>query len=76
MRVRHASIDDVPVEGTGRLYHRPARRRPDHHPGLTEPGLSPGVVHRPGLPPCQNPPAPELLLPGGDRMVGRRSSRG
>ncbi|MFF5897691.1 DUF1348 family protein [Streptomyces argenteolus] len=39
MRVRHASINDVPIEESARLYHWPLGRRPDGHPGLSELGL-------------------------------------
>lgn len=39
MRVRHASINDVPIEESARLYHWPLGRRPDDHPGLSELGL-------------------------------------
>ena len=39
MAVRHASINDVPIEETDRLFHWPQGRRPDDHPGLTELGL-------------------------------------
>ncbi|MFD6280359.1 DUF1348 family protein [Streptomyces sp. NPDC060209] len=35
MRVRHASINDVPIEESDRRLHWPLGRRPDHHPGLT-----------------------------------------
>ena len=39
MRVRHASINDLPIAETERLYSWPRGRRPDDHPGLTELGL-------------------------------------
>lgn len=39
MAVRHASINDVPIADTERLFHWPQGRRPDDHPGLTELGL-------------------------------------
>ena len=39
MAVRHASINDVPIEEADRLFHWPQGRRPDDHPGLTELGL-------------------------------------
>jgi hypothetical protein len=39
MRRRHASINDLPIAGSGRLYLWAAGRRPDDHPGLTELGL-------------------------------------
>jgi nuclear transport factor 2 (NTF2) superfamily protein len=39
MRRRHASINDLPIAESQRLYGWPAGRRPDDHPGLTELGL-------------------------------------
>ena len=39
MRVRHASINDLPIAATARLFHWPVGRRPDDHPGLSELGL-------------------------------------
>ena len=39
MAVRHASINDVPIEEADRLFRWPQGRRPDDHPGLTELGL-------------------------------------
>lgn len=39
MKRRHASINDVPIEESERLFHWPIGRRPDSHPGLTELGL-------------------------------------
>lgn len=39
MTRRHASINDLPIKDTERLYHWPAGRRPDNHPGLSELGL-------------------------------------
>ena len=39
MRRRHASINDLPIAESERLYAWPAGRRPDDHPGLTELGL-------------------------------------
>ncbi|MDQ1660112.1 MAG: uncharacterized protein QOJ68_92 [Blastococcus sp.] len=39
MRRRHASINDLPIAESGRLYLWAAGRRPDDHPGLTELGL-------------------------------------
>jgi nuclear transport factor 2 (NTF2) superfamily protein len=39
MRVRHASINDLPIEESERLFRWPQGRRPDDHPGLTELGL-------------------------------------
>jgi hypothetical protein len=39
MRRRHASINDLPIAESQRLYLWPAGRRPDDHPGLTDLGL-------------------------------------
>jgi len=39
MKVRHASINDVPIKESERLFHWPIGRRPDGHPGLSELGL-------------------------------------
>ena len=39
MRVRIASINDLPISVDSRKYHWPLGRRPDAHPGLTELGL-------------------------------------
>jgi nuclear transport factor 2 (NTF2) superfamily protein len=39
MRVRHASINDLPISEETRLYRWPLGRRPDDHPGLSELGL-------------------------------------
>ena len=39
MRVRHASINDVPIKASERKYHWPLGRRPDEHAGLSELGL-------------------------------------
>ncbi|MFI9650388.1 DUF1348 family protein [Streptomyces sp. NPDC052040] len=39
MRRRHASINDLPIEESERLFHWPQGRRPDGHPGLSELGL-------------------------------------
>ena len=39
MALRHASINDMPIRETDRLYHWPLGRRPDDHPGLSELGL-------------------------------------
>jgi len=39
MRVRHASINDLPIRDEDRLYRWPLGRRPDDHPGLSELGL-------------------------------------
>ena len=39
MRVRLASINDLPIREQDRLYHWPLGRRPDDHPGLSELGL-------------------------------------
>ena len=39
MRLRIASINDVPIDETERQYHWPLGRRPDDHPGLSDMGL-------------------------------------
>ena len=39
MAVRHASINDLAIEATQRLFRWPAGRRPDDHPGLSDLGL-------------------------------------
>jgi nuclear transport factor 2 (NTF2) superfamily protein len=39
MRVRYASINDLPMTETDRKYHWPLGRRPDNHPGLSDLGL-------------------------------------
>lgn len=39
MKVRHASINDVQIKESERLFHWPIGRRPDDHPGLSELGL-------------------------------------
>ncbi|WP_439887679.1 DUF1348 family protein [Pseudomonas sp. MBLB4123] len=39
MRERHASINDLPIEESQRLFRWPQGRRPDDHPGLSELGL-------------------------------------
>jgi len=39
MRVRHASINDLPIAEGERKYHWPLGRRPDGHPGLSDLGL-------------------------------------
>ncbi len=39
MRVRHASINDRPIQDSARLYHWPLGRRPDDHPSLSDLGL-------------------------------------
>ena len=38
-KIRHASINDLPIKEQDRLFHWPLGRRPDEHPGLTELGL-------------------------------------
>jgi nuclear transport factor 2 (NTF2) superfamily protein len=35
MRIRYASINDVPIEASERKYRWPLGRRPDDHPGLS-----------------------------------------
>lgn len=39
MRLRIASINDLPIKESERKYHWPLGRRPDNHPGLSELGL-------------------------------------
>lgn len=39
MQRRFASINDLPIASTDRLFHWPLGRRPDDHPGLEELGL-------------------------------------
>jgi uncharacterized protein len=39
MRRREASINDVPIQESERLFHWPQGPRPEDHPGLTELGL-------------------------------------
>ncbi len=39
MRRRVASINDLPIQESDRLFRWPAGRRPDDHPGLEELGL-------------------------------------
>jgi nuclear transport factor 2 (NTF2) superfamily protein len=39
MQRRYASINDLPIAESDRLFHWPLGRRPDDHPGLTELGL-------------------------------------
>lgn len=39
MRLRYASINDIPIKEEERKFHWPLGRRPDEHPGLTELGL-------------------------------------
>ena len=39
MEIRHASINDLPIRESNRLYQWPLGRRPDDHPGLSELGL-------------------------------------
>jgi len=39
MTARHASINDLAITESDRLYHWPQGRRPDDHPGLSELGL-------------------------------------
>ncbi|MCZ9341086.1 DUF1348 family protein, partial [Streptomyces sp. TRM76130] len=49
MRVRHASINDLPIAEEEREYHWPLGRRPDDHPGLSDraPGGHRSVPVRP-----------------------------
>lgn len=39
MKARHASINDLAIQESERLYHWPQGRRPDDYPGLSELGL-------------------------------------
>jgi len=39
MRLRLASINDLPIMESERKYHWPLGRRPDNHPGLSDLGL-------------------------------------
>jgi len=39
MRLRYASINDLPIGEAERKFHWPAGRRPDDHPGLSALGL-------------------------------------
>ena len=39
MTARHASINDLAIKPTERLFHWPSGRRPDDHPSLTDLGL-------------------------------------
>ena len=39
MRLRIASINDLPIKESERKYHWPLGRRPDDHPGLSALGL-------------------------------------
>ena len=39
MVIRRASINDLPIAESERLFHWPLGRRPDGHPGLSELGL-------------------------------------
>lgn len=39
MKHRHASINDLPIEESQRLFHWPIGRRPDDHKGLSDLGL-------------------------------------
>lgn len=39
MKIRHSSINDIPIKESERKFHWPLGRRPDDHPGLSELGL-------------------------------------
>lgn len=39
MKVRHSSINDLPITEQQRLFHWPLGRRPDDHPSLSDLGL-------------------------------------
>ena len=38
-KIRHASINDLPIKEADRLFRWPLGRRPDDHPGLADLGL-------------------------------------
>jgi nuclear transport factor 2 (NTF2) superfamily protein len=38
MKHRHASINDLPIAASERLFHWPLGRRPDDHPSLSDLG--------------------------------------
>ena len=44
MRLRFASINDLPIQETERKYHWAPGRRPDDHPGLSD-SASRGQIH-------------------------------
>ncbi|HWK61016.1 MAG TPA: nuclear transport factor 2 family protein [Eoetvoesiella sp.] len=39
MKIRHSSINDLPIKESERKFHWPLGRRPDDHPGLSDLGL-------------------------------------
>src|SRR5450830_2150013 len=39
MQRRFASINDLPIQASDRMFHWPLGRRPDEHPGLSQLGL-------------------------------------
>jgi uncharacterized protein len=39
MRIRYASINDLPIRESERKFHWPLGRRPDDHPGLSDLGF-------------------------------------
>jgi uncharacterized protein len=39
MRIRYASINDLPIKESERKFHWPLGRRPDDHPGLSDLGF-------------------------------------
>jgi uncharacterized protein len=39
MRIRYASINDLPIAESDRQFHWPLGRRPDDHPGLSDLGF-------------------------------------
>ncbi|MFA6231367.1 MAG: nuclear transport factor 2 family protein [Rhodanobacter sp.] len=39
MRVRHASINDLPIAESDRKFHWPQGRRPEDHPSLSDLGM-------------------------------------
>ena len=44
MRWRHASINDLPIAASARLFHWPLGPRPADHPGLADLGLYPSAT--------------------------------
>ena len=48
MRLRIASINDLPIKESERQYHWPLGRRPDDHPSLSDFGFR-TACHRPLL---------------------------
>jgi uncharacterized protein len=46
MRIRFASINDLPIRDSERKYHWPLGRRPDGYPGLSDLGFLGNPKHR------------------------------